>query len=194
MTDLDNKLRAALSKLPAEDRKHNNTQLFFKTNAKNWLWVLVQHHLWDGTLLDAFAEEEHNDGGASGLHLSLTDVGPRSLECRTSQGTVEHRSDAGSIYFGGMVGCRHQVWHPHKDVADSLAFPGLGPVFSAVQFRCNIFNYDKARGKTHPPTPSTTFDAFMAIVKTWQLDHPFRMPSLSECLRAAQELTDTQSA
>ena len=49
LTALDEKLRSNLTKLPAVDFKHDNTQVFFKSSAKAWLWCLVQHHLWKGT-------------------------------------------------------------------------------------------------------------------------------------------------
>ena len=65
---LDCDILQALSKLKSEDRTHNNALDFSRRPARDWLWQLLQLHLWDArgdAGLEAFKEKIHDDGGAS---------------------------------------------------------------------------------------------------------------------------------
>jgi hypothetical protein len=150
---LDEMIRGALSALGRNDRTHENALQFFEKSARNWLWQLLQLHLWDARGdhgLEAFEEPKHNDGGASCSHLSYTLAGPRSLQCEIMGGAKSYapsfdaasvgqeeriacedgkgyltlQSEAGTLYWGGMVACKHQVFHPRRSRQDSLLVGG----------------------------------------------------------------------
>ena len=62
--------------------------------------------------LEVFDEPLHNDGGASAVHFSLTLAGRRDLECHldTGEAKIENiENKPGTLYFGGLVGCKHQA-------------------------------------------------------------------------------------
>ena len=211
---LDCDILQALSKLKSEDRTHNNALDFSRRPARDWLWQLLQLHLWDArgdAGLEAFEEQKHNDGGACCSHLSYTLAGPRTLLCDAKGEESIHapslncvalpeggkqltvRSKAGTLYCGGMVACRHQVFHPQRSASESISI-GNTPCFAAIQCRCNIFNHDKARGNAHEPTPKPVFRAVMGAIRRWQLQNDLSMPSLDLCKAELKKLEEAQQA
>ena len=91
-----------------------------------------------------------------------------------------------------MVGCKHQAKHPKLKTSEALHVNGR-PYFAAVQFRSDIFSYEKARGNRHAPTPKGTFDAVMETVSEWQRKHTLRLPELSSCESELDVLNSAES-
>ena len=211
---LDCDILQALSKLKCEDRTHNNALDFSRRQARDWRWQLLELHLWDArgdAGREAFKEKKHDKEGASCINLSYTVAGPRTLQCDTEGEESIHasslncvalpeggkqltvRSEAGTLYCGGMGACRHQVFHRQRSASESISI-GNTPCFAAIQCRCNIFNRDKARGNAHKPTSKPVFQAVMRSIRNWQLRNDLSMPSLALCEAELKKLEETQQA
>ena len=153
-----------------------------------WLYQFLQLHLFDAKFEEPFQEEWHNDGGASALHLAATLDCPRTMNFVGDDQTLGLDNARGTVYTGGMVGCKHQVSHPPRVKEQALLRINGHPVYVSLQARCNIFNYDKARGKSHSPTPASTFHKVMEIITAWQGRCTLKLPPLSLCEAQLAEL------
>jgi hypothetical protein len=177
-------IRGNLTKLSRDELGDNGLQ-FLSADIMDWLFMLAQDHIFDGSPdLKAFLETKHKDGGASVLHGSMTNNADRDLllfsasDSKKCEATLS--SSAGTFYIGNMVAVEHQVSHPDNTLQCPLEIAGQ-PALVTVQLRCKVFSYDKARGKTHKPTPEVVFDIVNEAIVTWLEGSKLTFPTLQAC-------------
>ncbi len=187
---LDASAKIAVRQLSEEDRGRNGDQ-FLSQNFREWFCscgelVFVQ----PGCKSAGFwAEPEHQDGGASILHLGVTLYGRRLLRCR--QGVdlpdVLVPNTPGTVYVGQLTGPHHQVTHEPSEPYDLLYVDGLGHCGVNVMMRTALFSYDRARLRRTTPSPVTFFQTLARCFRDSFAEHSLRLPSLKECLDAFGE-------
>ena len=130
-----------------------------------------------------WAEPEHQDGGASILHLGLTLFGRRGLVCRQGLGLpdVFVANAPGTVYLGQLTGPRHQVTHEAAQLGDLLEVPGLGRCGVNVMMRTALFAYNRARLRNTTPSPAPLFEVLTRCFREALAARPLRLPTLAEC-------------
>ena len=130
-----------------------------------------------------WAEPEHQDGGASIMHLGLTLFGRRALVCRQGFGhpDVLVSNAPGTVYVGQLTGPRHQVTHEAAEPHDLLEVPGLGRCGVNIMMRTALFSFDRARLRNTTPSPVAFFEVLARCFREGLAAAAFRLPTLAEC-------------
>ena len=130
-----------------------------------------------------WAEPEHQDGGASIMHLGLTLYGRRTLACRQGFGLPDIfvRNAPGTVYVGQLTGPHHQVTHEAAEAGDLLEVPGLGHCGVNVMARTALFSFDRARMRKTSPSPAPVFAALTRCFREAFAASALRLPTLAEC-------------
>jgi hypothetical protein len=132
----------------------------------------------------SWAEDEHQDGGASVLHFGVTLWGSRDVRCThekpaTSPSAIVVPCVPGSVYMGTLTGPWHGVTH-RPSPGDQL----LDRAFSAsVMIRTSLFGHDRSRVKDTTPAPQDWFFDLAALFTSALSEGSFRLPSLAESKR-----------
>ena len=174
----------AVRRLPPEGRGRNGDE-FLEMNLSGWFaacgeLVFVQ----GGCAEDGFWDEpEHQDGGASILHLGLTLYGRRLLACRRGLGhtDVTVPNAPGTVYVGQLTGPVHQVSHQSALEGELLEVPGLGRVAVNIMMRTALFAFHRARLRNTTPSPIACFEALARCFREGFAAATFRLPTLAEC-------------
>jgi hypothetical protein len=181
---LDSAATSAVLRLSSDDRGRNGEH-FATLPLSEWFCscgelVFVE----PGCEATGFwAEPEHQDGGASVMHLGLTLYGRRDLACRQGHGLpdVIVQNVPGTVYVGQLTGPRHQVTHRPASGHDLLWVPGLGRCGVNVMMRTALFAFDRARFRNTTPSPQALFEVLTRCFREAFLAE-FRLPTLPECL------------
>jgi len=136
-----------------------------------------------------WAEAEHQDGGASILHMAVTLYGRRRLRCVQGAGEadMEFLNLPGSVYLGSLTGPVHQVHHVPGAVGDSLPIDGLGPCSVTVQTRTALFPACQSRLRKTSPAPRAFFQCLAEAFRQGLARGDWQLPSLRECQAFAAE-------
>jgi hypothetical protein len=125
-----------------------------------------------------WAEQVHQDGGASVVHCGITLFGDRRLVCQRPDDTsVVIHNTPGTVYIGGLTGPTHGVTHV-PSAADQLLD---GEHSVSVMLRTALFPHCQSRVRATTPCPQGFFFAISASFAdsfsrlTWQF------PSLGAC-------------
>ena len=142
----------------------------------------------DGTFWE---EEKHCDGAQSAIHIGLTLFGNRFLDMEDADGNTKTLFNCpGTVYYGQLTGCRHQVRHVRSPSADLLQDGSLNGWSSTVMMRSAIFPYDWAYVRNASPSPK---DVFLAIADTFEkytYAKDLRLPTFEECLAKFGEVVN----
>ena len=142
----------------------------------------------DGTFWE---EEKHCDGAQSAIHIGLTLFGNRLLDMEDADGNTKTLFNCpGTVYYGQLTGCRHQVRHVKSPSADLLQDGSLNGWSSTVMMRSAIFPYDWAYVRNASPAPK---DVFLAIADTFEkytYAKDLRLPTFEECLAKFGEVVN----
>ena len=131
-----------------------------------------------------WAEPEHQDGGASVMHLAFTLYGRRRLTCRQT-GNLEDVAFVnvpGTVYLGQLTGPRHQVTHEKGEPDEYLEVPGLGRCSVAVMMRTALFPKNRARLRDTSPSPRPLFEVLHRCFREALAEMTILLPSLPACL------------
>jgi hypothetical protein len=199
--------RVAVGRLPLEDRQRNGEH-FLTTPVSEWFLTCGELSILNAgeasgpnatasgassresadtcVASGLWEEPQHQDGGASILHMGITIFGRRDV--RFIQGKdlpdVAVRNIPGSIYFGQVTGAKHQVHHQPSDAADLWHLPEFGPCSVTVMLRTALFPHNRSRMRNTTPSPQCVFEAlsksFMASCGRGE----WRLPTLHECEQA----------
>ena len=140
------------------------------------------------------AEDLHNDGSASAVHLGLTLAGKRKvrfIQEAVAQNTpkggtpsiapdVVLHCEPGHVYLGGVTGARHQVLHEEVGDDDGLLLLPPGLCSATVMMRSCVFN-DHSRRMNTSPNPRNVWNAFTACVRQLVANPRLRLPTQREC-------------
>ena len=141
-----------------------------------------------------WTEPDHQDGGASVIHMGLTLYGRRTLWCRQGASPPNlgasgrrYPSDVrlpnapGTVYMGGLTGPVHQVCHGQAADAELLEVPGLGACSVAVMLRTSLFPKCRSRLRNTTPAPLPLFLGWSKVFRETFAGTPFILPTLAEC-------------
>ena len=134
--------------------------------------------------MTAFGEEpEHQDGGASVIHLGLTLYERRVLACRRGLGLrdVLLVNTPGVIYLGQLTGPVHQNSYPATLHRELLEVPGLGHLAVSVVLRTSLFSWNRASLRNTEPSPAACFEALARCFREGLAANALRLPTLAEC-------------
>ena len=200
---MEGRARKVVGKLdPAE--LGDNGQHFMESCMPDWFgtcgeFVVSAPINSDGT---GWVEPEHQDGGASIVHLGVTLFGRRELVCRQDVATspetglppVVLMCPPGSVYMGGLTGPVHQVTHHEPRPGEALRGSGVAtsPDFDeglsvTIMCRTALFPHNQARLRNVTPSPQVFFTTLAESVRASFAELPFRLPTLPEILRAVVE-------
>ena len=182
---LDASAKTAVRRLRAEDRGKNG-QHFLDSSFAEWFCscgelVFVEP---GGEEAGFWAEPEHQDGGASVMHLGLTLFGRRTLACRQGLGLpdVTVANGPGTVYVGQLTGPVHQVTHEAALRSDDLLeVPGLGRLGVNIMMRTALFPFNRARMRNTTPSPPAVFEALNRCFRESFAAHALRLPTRAEC-------------
>ena len=142
------------------------------------------------TAATCWSEPQHQDGGASVLHLGVTLFGRRKLVCHQlgDSPPVELVCPPGSVYLGVLTGPEHQVHHLAPLTGEILRDSGVatGPQFDSglsitIMCRTALFAHNRARLRNVMPSPQGFFFAIAESFRASLAALPFRLPDLQEC-------------
>ena len=176
--------RESLRRLAPADRGRNGDE-FLKLTLSQWFASCAELVFTEpGCVEDGFWEEpEHQDGGASVLHLGLTLYGRRTLACRRGLGLrdVLILNTPGVVYVGQLTGPVHQVSHQAALESELLEVPGLGRLAVSVMLRTSLFAWSRARLRQTSPSPAACFEALARCFREGFAANAIRLPTLAEC-------------
>ena len=176
--------RAAVRRL-GENEQGKNGQVFLQQELAAWFASCGELVFVSPGSADAgfWAEPEHQDGGASVLHLGLTLFGRRTLVCRQGAGLpdVVVPNMPGTVYLGQLTGPHHQVTHEASAPEELLDVPGLGPCGVNIMMRTALFGFDRARLRNTSPSPAPLFAALTRTFREGFASARLRLPTLAEC-------------
>ena len=132
---------------------------------------------------EQWSEPEHQDGGASILHLGLTVYGHRELVCQQGEQLppVSVLNVPGTVYLGPVTGCVHQVHH--KECPDDYLWsvPKLGRLSVAVMMRTSLFAANRSRLRDTTPSPVPMFHALARVFRETLWRRQVLLPTVAEC-------------
>ena len=182
---LEASAKAATRRLSPEDRGSNGDK-FLELPFPQWFascgeLVFVE----PGSEAEGFwAEPEHQDGGASVMHMGVTLYGRRGLVCRQGLGRpdIYLANKPGTVYLGQLTGPWHQITHEACEDTDLLEVPGLGLCGVSIMMRTALFAFNRARLRNTTPSPLPFFEVLTRCFREGLAARPLRLPSLAECL------------
>ena len=134
-------------------------------------------------------EPEHQDGGASILHMAMTLYGSRRLRGQQGlgQADMEFLNGPGSVYLATLTGPIHQVHHQPGVISDALPIEGFGPCSVTVQMRTALFPACQSRLRDTTPAPRAFFELLAEAFRQGLAQGGWQLPSLRECQAFAAE-------
>ncbi len=179
-----------------EDASSENAKHFLKSTVDQFLGSCGELHVSNGSDESRggfLLEEEHNDGGASVLHMGLTLWGRRTLTCRQGEDhdDVRVHCHPGSVYLGGLTGPTHQVQHGAASAEEVLSHAHLGSLSISVMFRTSLFPGNRSRLRNTTPSPRALFDTLAGVYNDFLLHQPLSLPTKAACVQEATRLPAT---
>ena len=187
-------MRCLLQRLRPEDRGKNGDQ-FLDLSVEEWFaasgeLVFVE----PGSDETGFwAEPEHQDGGASVMHVGVTLYGRRRCERRQGFGLpdVVVPNAPGTVYTGQLTGPTHQVHHEASAAGELLEVPGLGLCGVNVMLRTALFSFNRSRGRATTPSPQVFWEVLVRSLREGFARGEWKLPSLADCIAvSADDLYD----
>jgi hypothetical protein len=190
ISEMDRRAKAAVRKVDAPGA--NGTK-FLEISWRQWFVSATETcFIQAGNDEDGYwDEEEHQDGGASILHLGVTLCGRRDLVMQEADSTKQVLDNRpGSVYLGTLTGPRHQVFHKAAPRHELLSCPGLGDLSVTVMCRTSLFAQNHGRRRNATPGPAPVFYALAHSFNHSLRTLHFRLPSLAECEAAMSGLVE----
>ena len=189
LTKLSRAARAAVLQLGDEEGVAGDNRDHFLSNpVDSWFASAAEICFVDAK--GAWAEDRHQDGGASVLHMGVTLYGCRRLVCEqagTRKGPVASSDGLpdvvvpnvpGTVYLGGLTGPWHEVTHTPCS-SDGL----LGDLSVSVMLRTTLFPHNKARVRGTTPCPVKFFAALAASFAESLSESHWQLPPLPLCMQ-----------
>jgi hypothetical protein len=128
-----------------------------------------------------WAEERHQDGGASVCHMSLTLWGRRRVVCDVPGcAAVPVKCLPGTVYISQLTGPHHQAIHEKSATCELLVLDGHR-LSVAFQFRTALFARNRSRNRNATPSPPAFFQALTSSFAASLAEIPLEFPTLAQC-------------